>query len=605
VGSSVRQEYAMVGDTVNLSARLMIAAYQQKVNILCDQATFENAHNALHLDKLPAIHVKGKKNLIHIYHPTTDPKHSVFEVPPRFDPSLRLTNRPNVIKQLSELVARVKDPKVVEKGTLMIEGEQGMGKSVVVHEIMAQASQQQILVCHALADGVQSTRDFFVFQTILADLLRITNIRTAFKMENYNSAQLIQRFSKMLDTTWFEMVPLLNDLLPLNLPENSVTTAISTAHRPEYLSSLLRIIFEKVAQTVPVLVIVEDAQWVDNYSRALLLTLATHTPSVCLVCSVRSYIGDDFVNVFTHLPRLQTIQLEPLGQEESLQFVQSLLGISTSLPAPLVELLSKAHGNPLLLSEITAGLKEANAIRVENGICEVVGELNINLTRVTRLLISTLDRFSAVQQLILKVASVIGYNFDLPTLVEIFPAGGNQKKFLKGELDVLVRLQIIKVTSLMPGSESFRFVNPSFLEVVYDRLTFAQRFELHVQIAEWYERRGKEKERQLAYHWTEIVDCMKDPSEEMMLKSIKYLRMSGEKSLRSPAEAWNWFSKASSMTYRLPQEKGEALRAEIRQSIDQLFPADAPVSRPSSNSSSIDLRNLAGISGSATTEYWL
>ena len=63
------------------------------------------------------------------------------------------------------------------------------------------------------------------------------------------------------------------------------------------------------------------------------------------------------------------------------------------------------------------------------------------------------------------IASVIGYHFDLPTLVEVFPAGGNQKKFLKGELDVLVRLQIIKVTSLMPGSEAYRFVNPSFLEV--------------------------------------------------------------------------------------------------------------------------------------------
>ena len=169
---------------------------------------------------------------------------------------------------------------------------------------------------------------------------------------------------------------------------------------------------------------------------------------------------------------------------------------------------------------------------------------------------------------------------------------------------MLVRLQIIKVTSLMPGSESFRFVNPSFLEVVYDRLTFAQRFELHVQIAEWYERRGKDKERQLAYHWTEIVDCMKDPSEEMILKSVKYLRLSGEKAMRSPAEAWNWFSKASTMTYRLPEEKGDSLREEIRALVDELFPPDAPVSRPASNSSSIDLRNLAGISGSANTDYW-
>lgn len=37
VGSEIRQEYAMVGDTVNLSAILMGVAYNKKLNILCDE----------------------------------------------------------------------------------------------------------------------------------------------------------------------------------------------------------------------------------------------------------------------------------------------------------------------------------------------------------------------------------------------------------------------------------------------------------------------------------------------------------------------------------------------------------------------------------------
>ena len=69
VGCPVRQEYAMVGDVVNLSARLMIAAFKQKVNILCDQPTYESSNNEISFKKLDPIMVKGKKNPIPIYLP--------------------------------------------------------------------------------------------------------------------------------------------------------------------------------------------------------------------------------------------------------------------------------------------------------------------------------------------------------------------------------------------------------------------------------------------------------------------------------------------------------------------------------------------------------
>ena len=403
VGSQVRQEYAMVGDTVNLSARLMIAAYKQEVNVLCDQATYDHAHHALHLDKLPAINVKGKKNLINIYHPSSEARHSVFQVPRRLDPTLRLTNRPAVATTIANLIKKVGDTSIKDKGTLLIEGEQGMGKTVVINELMTVAVQHNLPVCHAIADGVQSTSSFYVFKTIVADLLSITNIRQEFRMENYDSSAVRQKLEKLLDTTWYEMVPLLNDLLPLNFATNSVTTAMSTAHRPDYLSSLLRVIFEKMAGITPIVVAVEDAQYVDNYSRTLLRGIA-EIPGVFLACSVRSYIGDEFVRIFSELSNLVIVKLPPLGQQESLAFVQSLLGVTNSLPSALVEVLSKAYGNPLLLSEITLGLKDASAISVSDDECRIIGDLNsINLTRVTRLLISTLDRFSAVQQMVLKV----------------------------------------------------------------------------------------------------------------------------------------------------------------------------------------------------------
>ncbi len=57
VGSSVRQEYAIVGDIVNLSARLMCAS---QVNILVDKPTFSMAKARYPFEALDPFKAKGK-----------------------------------------------------------------------------------------------------------------------------------------------------------------------------------------------------------------------------------------------------------------------------------------------------------------------------------------------------------------------------------------------------------------------------------------------------------------------------------------------------------------------------------------------------------------
>lgn len=83
MGSSVRQEYAVVGgnifffvfvmfwciDIVNLSARLMVASYKGGHGLLCDENTQQFAKTRYNCVELPAISVKGKKDPIKIFIP--------------------------------------------------------------------------------------------------------------------------------------------------------------------------------------------------------------------------------------------------------------------------------------------------------------------------------------------------------------------------------------------------------------------------------------------------------------------------------------------------------------------------------------------------------
>lgn len=71
VGSTTRHEYAMVGDIVNLSARLMVAASEkQSQNILVDFSTYQSASRFIQFKFLGEIAVKGKALPIPIYYPT-------------------------------------------------------------------------------------------------------------------------------------------------------------------------------------------------------------------------------------------------------------------------------------------------------------------------------------------------------------------------------------------------------------------------------------------------------------------------------------------------------------------------------------------------------
>jgi hypothetical protein len=69
IGTRVRREYTVLGDCVNLSARLMQRACGEGGGVLCDSTVVESCGAGLLFTELDSIHVKGKSIPVDIFRP--------------------------------------------------------------------------------------------------------------------------------------------------------------------------------------------------------------------------------------------------------------------------------------------------------------------------------------------------------------------------------------------------------------------------------------------------------------------------------------------------------------------------------------------------------
>ncbi|MBL7163949.1 MAG: adenylate/guanylate cyclase domain-containing protein [Anaerolineales bacterium] len=131
VGSSTRREYTVMGDDVNLSARLMGAAKMGQ--ILISQPVYEAAANFFFLTELSPIQVKGKSEPIPIYQadgPRTDTLLN------RVHQRGRLVGRDDELAQGEKLLRQALRG---ECASLTIQGPAGIGKSHLADMLLQQA----------------------------------------------------------------------------------------------------------------------------------------------------------------------------------------------------------------------------------------------------------------------------------------------------------------------------------------------------------------------------------------------------------------------------------------------------------------------------------
>ena len=550
IGDEHRREYTLMGDNVNLAARLMQASKGK--GVLCDEVTYLAAINEVEFLPHPALQLKGKANRIANFQPI---KKLITEAPTTSSSSVKLIGR---VEQRKQLLDAYDEFIKGTSGIAVVSGEAGIGKTALLTEVRHQAKKSNVTNLRGFASAIEATTPYYIWSLVLGQLFSLSDITDL-------TARRIAALDYIADDEELvKSLPLLSDMLSLDMPDNDITSQISGEARGDNINDLIVNILKLSAEKSPVVLTIENAQWVDSASWALLRLIMRDVHPLLLLIATRP-IAEPLPKVYrTIISSPDTLKLDigALEIEESLELVCQQFGVR-KLPAVVEKLINeKSQGNPFFVEELAKRLLETEAVVIQNEQCELaegisdLEDLNLPDT-LEGLITEKIDRLGASQQLALKVASVIGQAFRFNVLRDIFPLEGAEDK-LKEFLDDLVRLDLM-VPTKQQAEDSYAFRQYITGEVAYNMLLFSQREQLHSAVGEWYERASPDNLAPfyslLVYHFAKVGDDE---------KTLKYCVKAGAHAVKTFAnlEALKFYEQALEIDRKLGSPTPEVVRGE-------------------------------------------
>ncbi len=459
VGGDLQTNYACYGRGVNLASRCMEAAPWGEIWV---EEQVARAHPPFELDWVGHLQFKGFGDELPVF------RLSRRQTPDETHYEGQLIGREREIGLLAQNLQPIFEGRY--GGVTIIEGEAGIGKSRLVYTVQQRFSECRFLVFQC--DQTQS-QSFASVRSFLRHYFQQTVDSPT------NQTRFMARLRSLVDTGNLALqtelsltYSCLGALIGLYWP-GSHYEQLDPQGRFQNTLLGLKALLKAESLRQPVVVFVEDAQWLDQDSRLFFeyLTRNVETFPVALVVTTR--IRE---NPF-HAALAQTISLSPLTPPGLRQLVEETFR-EPATPDLIDFLYARAEGNPFFAEQILLYLQENDLlVLTEEGLAPSDDiETEILPVDVRAILTARLDSLTGEVKSVVQTASVLGREFEILVLAQM----------MREDTHLLEKVDQASHAAIWSALNQLRYLFKHALlrDTAYNMQLLSRRHELHKLAAE-------------------------------------------------------------------------------------------------------------------------
>jgi class 3 adenylate cyclase/predicted ATPase len=465
-GVAAGEDSIVIGETPNIAARLQdlappnaVVIGPQTQRLLSDRVVCEDLGSHV---------LKGAARPVHVWRVVR-----LDEALSRFEAVHRLGLTPLVGRdeEIDLMCRRWAQAMAGHGHVVLLSGEAGIGKSRIAETLRDRVADS------AAVWRLQCSPHYV--NSALHPIVRRLERVLEFDREDRAERRLerIEALLERAEQPVEKVAPLLAALLSVPTGDRYPPLQVSPQRQREDTLAALQALLLGLATRTPVLLIIEDAHWIDPTSQELLDLMVERVSGVRALVVVTLRPG--CWPIWAGWSHVTVCVVNRLGRDETAEMVGLLAG-GKALPEPVREaIVARTDGVPLFIEEVTKAVLESGALEERGDRYALPGPLPPRLVPATLhdSLMARLDQAAPVKE-VAQVGSVMGRQFSYELLAAVADL---PEEDLQAALDHLVRSELASRHGTPPHA-TYTFKHALVQEAAYESLLFARRQALHARV---------------------------------------------------------------------------------------------------------------------------